>query len=51
VDLTDNAQVHGSQTTLLTISGVTIANQGNYRIVVTNPAGQTTSAVARLRVR
>ena len=51
VDLTDNAQVHGSQTTQLTIDNVTIANQGNYRIVVTNPAGQSTSAAARLRVR
>jgi len=33
------------------ITGVTSANQGNYRVIVSNPAGTATSSAAKLTVK
>ena len=48
VDVSDGAGISGSQTATLTLTGVTSAHEGNYRVVVTNPAASVTSAGATL---
>jgi hypothetical protein len=48
--LSDNGHYSGSATNALVIAGVGLADQGPYRLVVTNIAGSATSAVANLVV-
>ena len=48
VDLTDGGGVAGAQTATLTLTGVTAANEGTYRLVVSNPAASVASAGAFL---
>jgi hypothetical protein len=44
----DGGSYHGTQTTTLTISGISVAEFGSYDVVVTNPCGSLTSAAATL---
>ncbi|MEZ5277998.1 MAG: glycosyl hydrolase family 28-related protein [Opitutaceae bacterium] len=48
VDLSDNGTVSGSKTPSLVLSDVSLADQGIYRLVITNPRGSTTSDPALL---
>ena len=47
-NLTNNGQITGSQSNVLTISNVSLSNLGSYDVVVTNAFGSVTSAVASL---
>ncbi len=49
-NLTDNAQITGSQSNVLTLASVTMANAGTYQVIVTNAYGSVTSSVATLTV-
>jgi hypothetical protein len=49
-NLTDGAQISGSQTPSLTISNVTPANAGSYQLIVHNSVGTTVSSNAVLTV-
>jgi hypothetical protein len=49
INLTDNAQITGSQSNVLTLTSVTAANSGTYGVVVTNAYGST-NATATLTV-
>lgn len=48
VNLSDNGQISGSQTSALSIGNVQSGNVGNYQLVITNAYGATTSSVATL---
>ena len=50
VNLSDGGSITGATTTTLTITGVTLSNEGDYRCVVTNSAGTDTSNTATLTV-
>jgi uncharacterized repeat protein (TIGR03803 family) len=50
VNLTDNFEITGSQSSVLTLTGVTLGNAGTYRVVVTNVYGST-NASATLTVQ
>jgi len=50
VALNDNANRIGSTSNILTIPSVTVADSGNYAVIVTNIYGVTTSSVAALTV-
>ncbi|HEX4645466.1 MAG TPA: immunoglobulin domain-containing protein, partial [Verrucomicrobiae bacterium] len=50
INLTNSAHVSGATGTTLTISNVTAADAGNYKVVVTNTHGSATSVVAVLTV-
>jgi autotransporter-associated beta strand protein len=50
VPLTNGGQVTGANTAALSLSGVTSANVGSYRVVVTNATGQATSTAASLSI-
>jgi hypothetical protein len=50
VELANGQRFHGAYTPTLTLANVQPPNAGYYRLVVTNGAGATTSAVAALRV-
>jgi hypothetical protein len=50
LNLTDGGNISGSTGTNLVITGVSIADQGNYTVVVTSPNGSTTSTAASLTV-
>jgi|GEM_PF-2703475 len=41
MNLTDNAQITGSQSNVLTMTGITMANAGTYQVLVTNAYGMT----------
>jgi subtilase family serine protease len=43
-NLTDNTQITGSQSNVLTLSSVTMANEGTYEVVVTNAYGSTNAS-------
>lgn len=49
--LADGGRISGSATTNLTVTGVEIADDGNYFMVVSNAFGVATSAVATVRVQ
>ncbi|HEY1718450.1 MAG TPA: choice-of-anchor tandem repeat GloVer-containing protein [Verrucomicrobiae bacterium] len=49
-NLTDNANITGSQSNVLTLSNVQAGEAGNYQVVITNVAGSITSSVAALTV-
>jgi len=49
-NLTDGANITGSQTNVLTLSDVQTGEAGNYQVVITNAAGSITSSVAALTV-
>lgn len=49
-DLFDGPGVSGAATATLTLTGVTVASAGEYRVVVSNAAGTATSDVALLTV-
>ncbi|HEY1787893.1 MAG TPA: immunoglobulin domain-containing protein [Verrucomicrobiae bacterium] len=49
-NLSDNGSISGSQSNLLTIPNVQVAETGNFQVVVTNSAGSVTSTVATLTV-
>jgi len=51
VNLTDNGHVSGANDSTLTISSVQPGDIGNYRLIVTNVYGATTSAVGNLMVQ
>jgi hypothetical protein len=51
VNLTNTGNVRGATSTVLTLSKVTVANAGTYRLVVTNPYGVATSFNVSLQVR
>ncbi len=44
VDLVDAGYISGSQSTLLTISGLTVGDAGDYTFIANNPYGSATSA-------
>ena len=46
----DGADIAGATSTTLTLGNLTAAQAGDYTVVVTNPAGSTTSRLARLTV-
>jgi len=48
--LTDTGDFSGSQTLTLNIAASTLADAGNYSLVISNPAGSVTSAVAAVTV-
>jgi alpha-tubulin suppressor-like RCC1 family protein len=48
--LTNGGNVFGASSTTLTLTGVTTADIGDYRVVVTNGVGSATSSVAALNV-
>ncbi|HTY87137.1 MAG TPA: immunoglobulin domain-containing protein [Candidatus Acidoferrum sp.] len=48
--LADSARLSGTQTNLLTITGVSSNDAGGYTVVITNSSGSVTSQVARLTV-
>ena len=50
VDLADGGNIAGATTPNLNLSNAQISDGGNYRVVVTNAFGATTSAVAVLSV-
>jgi hypothetical protein len=50
VDLTDGGNITGSQSNVLTITGVAGADGGNYSVTVTNALGSVDSATAALTV-
>ena len=50
VDLADVGRVSGAGSSTLTINGLITGDAGNYSLVVTNPYGAATSAVATLTV-
>ncbi len=43
-NLTDNGQITGSQSNVLTLTSVTMGNAGTYQVVVTNAYGSTNAA-------
>jgi len=43
-NLTDGAQITGSQSNVLTLSSVTLANAGTYQVIVTNVYGSTNAS-------
>ena len=49
-DLTNSATVSGATNAVLVLSNLSLTNAGDYRVVVSNPAGTATSAVATLTV-
>jgi predicted alpha-1,6-mannanase (GH76 family) len=49
-NLTDGANIAGSQTTSLAIASLALGNAGNYDVVITNSYGSVTSSVANLNV-
>jgi len=49
-NLTDGSNISGSSTSTLTISDVSVANVGNYTVLVTNYAGSITSSNASLAI-
>jgi len=49
-NLTDNAQITGSQNNILALTGVTMLNSGTYQVVVTNAYGATNSPPVVLTV-
>jgi alpha-glucosidase (family GH31 glycosyl hydrolase) len=49
-NLTDGGQISGSSTANLTISNLTLGNNADYVVLVTNALGSTTSSVATLTV-
>ncbi|HZT22215.1 MAG TPA: protease pro-enzyme activation domain-containing protein [Verrucomicrobiae bacterium] len=49
-NLADGGQISGAASNILAITSVTLANAGNYRLVVTNSYGAATSQVAVLTV-
>jgi hypothetical protein len=51
VNLSNTGNVRGASSTVLTLSKVTLANAGKYRLVVTNPFGVATSINAALKVQ
>ncbi len=50
-NLANGGQIAGATTASLSITKVTSANVGSYRVVITNPAGKVTSAAATLKVQ
>lgn len=50
-DLGDGGNVSGSQSNVLTLTGVSSSDVASYTVVVTNPVGTATSSVALLTVR
>ncbi|MCH8509269.1 MAG: serine hydrolase [Phycisphaerales bacterium] len=50
VDLFDDGRISGADTPNLTINGVTTADMGQYRLVITKPCGETESNPAFLTV-
>lgn len=50
VPLTDVGNLSGSATATVTVTNVTVANAGNYDVVITNSAGSVTSSVVALGV-
>lgn len=50
VDLADNAQVGGATTASLTLTGVSITNQGDYRLTALNAGGGATNGPGSLQV-
>ncbi len=50
VALSDGGLISGAQTATLTLSNVLKADEGAYRVVITNSSGSITSAIARLTV-
>ncbi len=50
VNLVNNAVVSGATTNVLTLTGISLTNAGNYTLVVTNAYGSITSSVATLTV-
>lgn len=50
VDLTDNQRITGSKTPNLSIQNCREADSGAYTVIVTNPAGATSSQTAKLTV-
>jgi len=50
-NLTNTGNVSGVTTTTLTITAATTANQGTYRVLVTNPAGSINSSAVKLTVK
>jgi hypothetical protein len=50
-NLTNGGNVSGVKTATLTIKKVTLANAGNYRVVVTNSAGSVNSVTVKLTVK
>ena len=50
-NLANTGNVSGVTTTTLTITAATTANQGTYRVLVSNPAGSITSAAVKLTVK
>ena len=51
VNLTNTGNVRGARSAVLTLSKVTVANAGNYRVVVTNAFGATPSISVALKVK
>ncbi|MGA3181269.1 MAG: choice-of-anchor tandem repeat GloVer-containing protein [Verrucomicrobiota bacterium] len=49
-NLTDNSQITGSQSNILTINSALAGNTGSYQVVITNLYGSATSAVVTLTV-
>jgi len=50
VNLADNGRITGSQSNLLTLTGVLLTDAGDYQVLVTNAYGSATSAVASLAI-
>ena len=51
VNLSNTGNVRGAKSPILTLSKVTSANAGKYRLIVTNPFGTATSISAALKVQ
>jgi hypothetical protein len=49
-NLTDNGRISGSQGNVLSIAGALTNDAGNYQVIVANPYGSITSAVATLTI-
>jgi hypothetical protein len=49
-DLEDDGRISGSRTPILTIDPLSVEDQGDYDVVVSNPCNYVTSAAAMLRV-
>ena len=50
VNLSDGWNISGSQSTTLTLATTSLSDAGNYRVIITNAFGSTTSTVASLTV-